>query len=136
MIMPASGVALYELWKYRQQVIVKLLENLSMSLTMESFRSEICQVLCDLGREETTQIPPLLGESLDSVLENPACASVKSQALFLSLSAAFGLFYFQVTFFPSFLTPLSRVSHCFASWLLLSIFQNIMYLSKNLSRHL
>ena len=39
-------------------------------------------------------------------------SSVKSQALFLSLSAAFGVFHFQVAFSSSFMTPLSRVSHC------------------------
>ncbi|KAH9174323.1 hypothetical protein EDB89DRAFT_1849101 [Lactarius sanguifluus] len=86
-IMP--GVALYELWKYRQRV----LENLAVSLSAEYFDSEVYFILCgaDLDCVERSEyadynpdIPLWLDQYLDSVLEDPACVNLTTFHLALS----------------------------------------------------
>jgi hypothetical protein len=78
------SVALYELWKYRQRVI----ENLGVSLSTESFRSELCQILSDADQDcddtSAAGIPLWLDRYFDSVLEDPACVDLTIFHLSLS----------------------------------------------------
>ena len=73
-----NGLALYELWKYRQQALLGLSVRLSRdSLDCSFFNSKVYHILSgvDLDCEETIEpagIPLWLDDYLDSVAEDPS----------------------------------------------------------------
>ena len=77
------SVALYELWQYRQQVLVDLKGSL------KSFKLDVYQIFSGtyldcMEIDEDSELPMWLNQCLDSMLEDPTCVDLTTFHLALS----------------------------------------------------